>query len=170
MRLHLRLVATASALVALAACGTAGNPGGSPRPASGVSPLVVFSPTPGVTTFTDPGYLASESTHATDTHETTQVNAVHLGPDGRELIVEFVTGDGDIAARAYADESSDEVDVHVLVTSVPGTYEAIGFLRTLTIPLASPLGQRRVVAAPGASVPIAGVGRPAVPSAATSSH
>ena len=78
---------------------------------------------------------------------------------------------GDLAARAYADETSEEVDVHVLVTSIPGTYPAMGFVRTLTIPLKAPLGGRRVVAAPGASVPIAGIGgAPTSPSAPTSGH
>jgi hypothetical protein len=154
MQLQIRVIATAAALVAFSACASTNQPAGAVRGSSGV----VASPTPGVITFDSPAHPASESTHVTYTRETTQVNAVHLVPDGRHLIIEFVTGDGDIAARAYVDETSDEVDVHVLVTSVPGTYEAVGYRRTITVPLKAPLGGRRVVAAPGASVPMAGIG------------
>jgi hypothetical protein len=171
MQTHLRVVAPIAVLIALAGCANKDYPGGPNRPVSGVSPLVYFSPPPGMVAFSSPATLGPESTGSASTRESTQVNAVHLSANGRDLIVEFVTGLGDLAARAYADETSEEVDVHVLVTSIPGTYPAMGFVRTLTIPLKAPLSGRRVVAAPGASVPIAGIGgAPTSPSAPTSGH
>jgi len=145
LHLHLRLLATASALVALAACGTAVNPGGSNRPASGVSPLVYFSPPPGMVWFTSPSPLANESSGALSTQESSQINSVQVAPGGRELIVQFVSGACDLGAGAYADETGDEVDVHVLVTSVEATCPAIGYERTIAVSLKSPLGTRRIV-------------------------
>ena len=145
MQTQVRVAAIAAALVALAACATAGYPGGSPRLASGVSPLVVFSPPPGMVTFTSPLPMVNESSGPISTQETTQINSVQVAPGGLELNVNFVSGACDLGASAYADETNDEVDVHVLVTSVEATCPAIGYGRTIAVALKAPLAGRRII-------------------------
>ena len=144
MQTHLRLAVATAVLSALAGCAGA-NPGGPNRAASGVSPVVVFSPPPGMVWFTAPPALANASAGSLSTKETAQINAVQAAPGGRQLTVQFVSGYCDLGAGADAAETSDEIDVHVFLTSVDAMCPAVGYERTITIELNSPVAGRRIV-------------------------
>jgi hypothetical protein len=67
-------------------------------------------------------------------------------PRGRRMRVDYVTRPAHRFESVTVDEARDEVCVTIIVTSPRGPTRASGHLRSLTVDLIEPLGDRRVVA------------------------
>jgi hypothetical protein len=103
---------------------------------------------------TPPSAPASVSPSATGVvRDSTQINGVLVAAGGHDLSIDYVGGDCDISASAYAVDTSPTITVHVVVKDSGGSCEAVGIARTANAVLDSPWNGRRIVDVTGATVP-----------------
>jgi hypothetical protein len=141
----------AAALCAVAFVGGCANP---PGIATALSAIVsVSSPAASTPAFSSPAVSSSAagSTHILDS---TQVSGALAADSQRQLVISYVGGVCDVAARGEAIENGPSITVHVLVTVLNGACTAQGFDRTVTARLAAPWGDRVVRDVTGATVPV----------------